>query len=559
MSRPALRAAWLVAGLLAAAPRPAAAFEVTRLDGRMLRFDITATTVAAYHLDNRNTTYYDDNYFDLFNRINLQVSYWRFTAAARLDTATFAGAPEAHDLALKHARDPNDADEVNALQNTYWRALRSRHRDAYWLGKAFVTYSSPALEVTAGDAYVSFGRGLVLSLRKQDELAVDNTLLGGKVVGRLGWFTGTVVGGVANPVRVDEATGQGLFPVTPSAAEAARGLTEVPNFENDRLAGARLEGTWSGVTVALQGAFMSRPSTLGETTGIRGADTIWNGGASLNAPFPKGVGGLYLEGAYQRYSGLDVHKAGFEEDGFALYGSLNGGSGPVTAVLDVQHYRNFNPLYATAHATDANTFRYLAYSTLPTTEPVTTDTRPNFFERCVTGGRSRLNGRVAPTLMLYGTLGYWATWGERVGVEVVRGEEAADPASVAFRAVESGTTAGVDTVIVDTAGRLQNKQGLMDELGKVKRVIEKQAPVTEVLLVLDATTGQNGLIQARVFSEAVAVTGIVLTKLDGSAKGGIVVQVQRELGVPVKLVGLGEGPDDLAPFDAGAFVDALLG
>ncbi|MAY96829.1 signal recognition particle-docking protein FtsY [uncultured Nocardioides sp.] len=152
-----------------------------------------------------------------------------------------------------------------------------------------------------------------------------------------------------------------------------------------------------------------------------------------------------------------------------------------------------------------------------------------------------------------------ATWGERVGVDVVRGEEGADPASVAFRAVQSGTERGVDTVLVDTAGRLQNKQGLMDELGKVKRVIEKQAPVTEVLLVLDATTGQNGLIQARVFSEAVAVTGIVLTKLDGSAKGGIVVQVQRELGVPVKLVGLGEGPDDLAPFDAGAFVDALLG
>ena len=152
-----------------------------------------------------------------------------------------------------------------------------------------------------------------------------------------------------------------------------------------------------------------------------------------------------------------------------------------------------------------------------------------------------------------------ATWGERVGVEVVRGEEGADPASVAFRAVETGVATGIDTVIVDTAGRLQNKQGLMDELGKVKRVIEKQAPVTEVLLVLDATTGQNGLIQARVFSAAVAVTGVVLTKLDGSAKGGIIVQVQRELGVPVKLVGLGEGPDDLAPFDAGAFVDALLG
>ncbi len=152
-----------------------------------------------------------------------------------------------------------------------------------------------------------------------------------------------------------------------------------------------------------------------------------------------------------------------------------------------------------------------------------------------------------------------ATWGERVGVEVVRGSEGTDPASVAFDAVKEGVDTGVDTVIVDTAGRLQNKAGLMDELGKVKRVIEKQAPVTEVLLVLDATTGQNGLIQAKVFSEVVDVSGIVLTKLDGSAKGGIVVAVQQQLGVPVKLVGLGEGPDDLAPFDPGAFVDALLG
>lgn len=152
-----------------------------------------------------------------------------------------------------------------------------------------------------------------------------------------------------------------------------------------------------------------------------------------------------------------------------------------------------------------------------------------------------------------------ATWGERVGVEVVRGPEGTDPASVAFEAVKQGVERGVDTVVIDTAGRLQNKAGLMDELGKVKRVIEKQAPVTEVLLVLDATTGQNGMVQARVFSEVVDVTGIVLTKLDGSAKGGIVVAVQRELGVPVKLVGLGEGVDDLAPFDPAAFVDAMLG
>ncbi|MDS0138002.1 MULTISPECIES: signal recognition particle-docking protein FtsY [unclassified Amycolatopsis] len=151
------------------------------------------------------------------------------------------------------------------------------------------------------------------------------------------------------------------------------------------------------------------------------------------------------------------------------------------------------------------------------------------------------------------------TWAERVGAEVVRGKEGADPAAVAFDAVKRGVDTGVDAVLVDTAGRLHTKTGLMDELGKVKRVVEKQAKVDEVLLVLDATTGQNGLMQARVFAEVIDVTGIVLTKLDGTAKGGIVFQVQKELGVPVKLVGLGEGPDDLAPFEPGAFVDALLG
>lgn len=151
------------------------------------------------------------------------------------------------------------------------------------------------------------------------------------------------------------------------------------------------------------------------------------------------------------------------------------------------------------------------------------------------------------------------TWGNRVGVEVVRSDkEGADPAAVAFDAVKYAKDKNLDVVLVDTAGRLQNKAGLMDELGKVKRVIEKSAPVTETLLVLDATTGQNGMQQAKVFSEVVDVSGIVLTKLDGTARGGIVVSVQRELSVPVKLVGLGEGPDDLAPFVPEDFVDALL-
>jgi fused signal recognition particle receptor len=151
------------------------------------------------------------------------------------------------------------------------------------------------------------------------------------------------------------------------------------------------------------------------------------------------------------------------------------------------------------------------------------------------------------------------TWASRVGAEVVSGAEGADPASVAFDAVDKGIENGADVVVIDTAGRLHTKTGLMDELGKVKRVVSRRAEVDEVLLVLDATIGQNGLPQARVFAEVVDITGVVLTKLDGTAKGGIVFRVQQELGVPVKLVGLGEGPDDLAPFEPAAFVDALLG
>jgi fused signal recognition particle receptor len=152
-----------------------------------------------------------------------------------------------------------------------------------------------------------------------------------------------------------------------------------------------------------------------------------------------------------------------------------------------------------------------------------------------------------------------ATWAGRVGAEVVRGPEGGDPAAVAYDAVRTGVDQRADTVLIDTAGRLHTKTGLMDELAKIKRVAEKLGSIDEVLLVLDATTGQNGVVQATQFASAVGVTGVVLTKLDGSAKGGIVIAVQRELGIPVKLVGLGEGPDDLAPFDPAQFVDALLG
>ena len=151
------------------------------------------------------------------------------------------------------------------------------------------------------------------------------------------------------------------------------------------------------------------------------------------------------------------------------------------------------------------------------------------------------------------------TWGAKVGVPVVRSDkDGADPASVAFEASAKAKEENADVLIIDTAGRLQNKANLMDELGKIRRVTEKNLPVDEVLLVLDATTGQNGMTQAKVFAEAIGITGVVLSKLDGSAKGGIVISVQKALGVPVKLVGLGEGPDDLAPFDPEGFVDGIL-
>ena len=188
-------------------------------------------------------------------------------------------------------------------------------------------------------------------------------------------------------------------------------------------------------------------------------------------------------------------------------------------------------------------------------------------------GKTTTTGKLARVLVAEGRTSCWAPPTPSVppppsssppgasgsGADVVRAAEGTDPASRRVRRGQAGHRDGADAVLIDTAGRLHTKTGLMDELGKVKRVIEKQAEVDEMLLVLDATTGQNGLVQAKVFAEVVDITGIVLTKLDGTAKGGIVVAVQRALGVPVKLVGLGEGADDLAPFEPAAFVDALLG
>jgi fused signal recognition particle receptor len=182
------------------------------------------------------------------------------------------------------------------------------------------------------------------------------------------------------------------------------------------------------------------------------------------------------------------------------------------------------------------------------------------------GKLAALEGRQGATVVLAAADTFRAAaaeqlglWADRTGARLIRKEEGADPASVAYDGYNAAKATDADVLIVDTAGRLHNKRELMDELAKVKRVVEKQAgPLEETLLVLDATTGQNGIAQAKAFLEAVDVTGLVLTKLDGSSKGGIVIAVQRELGLPVKLVGLGEDVDDLAPFDPEAFVEGLF-
>ncbi|MGI5863280.1 MAG: hypothetical protein ACOX6T_14665 [Myxococcales bacterium] len=404
----------LVVALALSAPLPAKALELTRLDDRPLVLDISATSVASWHDDNRNSTVYDDNYGDLVNRLNLQFSYWRLVGALRLDTATFANVPDPTRLARENADPPDDIEQINDLQRQYWERLRSRYRDSYYVGKAWLSYASPSLELTVGDSYVSFGRGLALSLRKQDELAVDTTLLGGKVVARAPWVNFTAVAGIANPVKVDQASGQTLFALSPSPADIEAGREEVPVYGQDRIFGARAELTHGGGALGVHGVRLMRADTLGARQGTRAADTVDIAGGSLAAPFPRGVGSAYLEGAWQHWSGKLPDGGGFQDDGYALYGSLNAGYGPITGLVELQHYRDFDSLLASVDARNAESFLSLRYSAPPTTEPATNDTRFNYFDRCVTGGRARLDGQIIDRkLLAHVAVGRWATWGER--------------------------------------------------------------------------------------------------------------------------------------------------
>ncbi len=396
---------------------PAAALELGLVDSRPLRLDVTAATVSAWHADNRNKSLTDDNYVELDNRFNLLFAWWRLQGTLRLDTASFGNRPDPAALA---ARTGMSAD-MFATQ------VASSYQDAFWIGKASLAYSSPSLELTAGDSYASFGRGLVLSLRKQDELALDTTLFGAKAVARFGPVSVIGLAGIANPVRIDEATGQTLFPMA-SSLYSRRPISafidwplysvqspDAPRPERvvygqDDLYAARAEANLSGFTLGAHAARLLRANDIAPSAGLRSGHTVDGYGASLNAPLGPAV--AYLEGALQRVSGPKPSDP-VASKGYALYGSFSGGAGPVTGLVELQHYRSFVPLFGSIDTAAVPSFLGLRYSAPPTTEPSITDTRFGYFDACVTGGRARLDGRPADPLLLYATYGHWATWGER--------------------------------------------------------------------------------------------------------------------------------------------------
>jgi hypothetical protein len=387
-------------------PALAGAVDLGTLRDQPVRLDITATTLAAWHDDNRDRLEYHDDYASLLNRINLNLAWWRLLAMVRVDTSTYASIPQAEEASR---RSPTGQSPDAEFEN-----LRGRYHDLYRIGKASLTYASPSFEASLGDSYVSFGRGLVLSLRKQDELGIDNTLLGAKVVGRTDWLTTTAIAGIANPTRVDQATDETLDRMPPTAQEAAAGLSGPEVFGQDRLAGGRIELHHAGFGLAAHGVHLDRAKTVaGQPVLPTTVDAV---GMSGQAPLP-GDGSLYLEGAWQSkrdwVDGTAEPVASPQNTGYAIYASATASRGRTTGLIEAQHYRDFHTLTATFNATRLDAFQGLQYSEPPTTEPVTTDTRFLYFSRCVSGGRARVDTRVHDTVALFVWLGQWATWGER--------------------------------------------------------------------------------------------------------------------------------------------------
>ena len=426
-----------LAAALSLAAGSARAVDLPKVAGTPVKLDVTETSVVAQRFEAREGERAEDQgYFTWLNRLNLVFGWRKLTLGVRLDSSVYALRPEDRSFATEQLR-------RNALVDG-----STRYRDALYPAKLWLSYKTEGVEATAGDNYVQFGRGLVLSLRKVDELGIDTTLFGGKVTFQKDPFALTLIAGVTNPTRVDEPTGRALFlskRVEPSGGFQSQ--EPQPLFGSDRIVGAQIQaGRGLPVTTSTHavrvtkcapyryrddGTVIEDPldaplgtcgaddsaTWLGTLPGnisptLRAPETI-NAGQSLEVPSLWGHGSFYVEAAVQQREGETPRTP--HTQGNALYGSLVTTGGPVTSTLEIKSYRNFYPLTAAVNVSRASAFANVAYSAAPTAEPIISDVMFGFFNACVTGGRERLDYRFTPTFLAYGTFGWFLTKSEVPG------------------------------------------------------------------------------------------------------------------------------------------------
>lgn len=428
----------MIGGALLVTSPTAHAVDLPKVGGAPVKLDITETSVFAQRFAAREGEQeQDQGYFAWLNRLNLVLGWKEFTLGARVDSSLYALRPED----TTTSKDPNVLHGLRADGAT-------RYRDAIYPAKLWLTYRDDGIEVTAGDSYVQFGRGLVLSMRKVDELGVDTTLFGGKVTVQKDPFSVTVVAGLANPARVDEPTGRALFP---SSRIPARGNfaaeSSHPLFGSDRIVGAQIQAGRGLPIIASTHAVQltkcapyrydasgeivqdlfdapfgtceepSRSTWLAElppnVNPLIGRRQTFNAGQSIEVPSLWGHGNLYIEGAIQQREASPATEA--HTSGNALYASLVTTGGPISNTLEVKSYRNFYPLAGDVNISRAAAFANIAYSMPPTAEPIISDTMFGFFNACVTGARDRFDYRFTPTMLGYATFGYFVSRSEIPG------------------------------------------------------------------------------------------------------------------------------------------------
>ena len=423
--------ACLVGAGVALSTRDAQAVDLPQVDGSPVTLELTETSIVAQRFNKRDgESENDQGYFLWLNRLNAVLSWRRLTLGARLDSSLYALRPEDRSF-----DDPQLARNARIDGST-------RYRNSLYPAKVFLTYKTPDAELTVGDAYVQFGRGLVLSMRKVDELGIDTTLFGAKVTASKDIFGFTLVAGLANPARIDEPTGRALL-LPQSVGDR---LGPQPVFGNDRLVGASVTAgrglpivastnalllnrcapyRYNADGTVVDSAFDKPIGTCEEsdrTTFLRTlpplgpvlrARQVINASQTIEVPTLWGHGNLYLEGAVQRRE-LES-RTDDNTDGNALYGAFVASGGPITNTLEVKSYRNFYPLAASVNVSRASSFANIAYSAPPTVEPVITDTMFGAFNVCVTGGRDRFDYRLTDALLVYGTFGYFVSLTEQPG------------------------------------------------------------------------------------------------------------------------------------------------